>query len=124
MGFRERYSRTSEATPGLVTPYFVAQSASRRIEDIYLFTLDRWGEMQADRYIDGLFDTFGGIADGTAPFRKINDLSGRDVRATRYAHHVVFWQPHPIHGVAILSVLHGRMDLPERLREDIDTDEP
>jgi len=37
----------------------VQQAASHRLDDIYRYTRDRWGEAQADRYTIGLFDAFG-----------------------------------------------------------------
>ena len=36
----------------------VQEVASLRLDDIYRYTRDRWGEAQADRYITGMFEVF------------------------------------------------------------------
>ena len=36
----------------------VQEAASLRLDDIYRYTRDRWGEVQADRYITGMFEAF------------------------------------------------------------------
>ena len=40
----------------------IQEGASLRIDDIYRYTSDRWGEDQADKYITGLFEAFDKIA--------------------------------------------------------------
>ena len=39
----------------------VQEAASYRLDTIYRYTRDRWGEQQAERYITGLFEAFEGI---------------------------------------------------------------
>ena len=39
----------------------IQQAASHRLDDIYRHTRDLWGEVQADRYITGLFKAFAEI---------------------------------------------------------------
>lgn len=34
------------------------EAASFRLDDIYRYTRDRWGEAQADHHITGIFETF------------------------------------------------------------------
>ena len=36
----------------------VQEAASWRLDEIYRYTRDRWGEQQAHRYVTGLFDAF------------------------------------------------------------------
>ena len=36
----------------------VQRAAGYRLDEIYVYTRDRWGEEQADRYINGLFARF------------------------------------------------------------------
>jgi plasmid stabilization system protein ParE len=36
----------------------VQEAASHRLDEIYRYTSDRWGEDQAERYITGLFEAF------------------------------------------------------------------
>ena len=36
--------------------YRILKSAATRLEEIYIYTQERWGDEQAQRYIEGLFD--------------------------------------------------------------------
>ena len=40
----------------------IQETASRRLDDIYCYARDRWGEDQANKYISGLFDAFEAVA--------------------------------------------------------------
>ena len=42
--------------------YRVLKAASYRIDEIYLYSWDQWGEEQAKHYINGLFGCFDKIA--------------------------------------------------------------
>jgi toxin ParE1/3/4 len=42
--------------------YRVQQAAGRRIDDIYIYTRDTWGQDKAEKYIRGLFACFEDIA--------------------------------------------------------------
>ena len=40
----------------------IQEGASHRLDDIYRYTRDRWGDDQAETYITGLFAAFDKIA--------------------------------------------------------------
>ena len=40
----------------------VQHSAAHRLDEIYVYTRDQWGEAQAGRYIRGMFARFEAIA--------------------------------------------------------------
>ena len=45
-----------------MSSYRVQDGASHRLDEIYSYTRDTWGEAQAERYIRGLFERFEAIA--------------------------------------------------------------
>jgi toxin ParE1/3/4 len=51
--------------------YRIQAAALVRLEDIYRYTLEQWGEAQAERYIRGLFARFEAIADRQIPWRPV-----------------------------------------------------
>ncbi|WP_341873245.1 type II toxin-antitoxin system RelE/ParE family toxin [Sphingobium fuliginis] len=51
--------------------YRVQHAAGRRIDDIYNYTREQWGQDQADRYIRGLFVRFEDIAERRIAWRDI-----------------------------------------------------
>jgi toxin ParE1/3/4 len=42
----------------------VQHSAGHRLDEIYVYTRDQWGDAQAERYIRGMFARFEAIAAG------------------------------------------------------------
>lgn len=98
--------------------YFVQPNASARLEDIYRFTLQRFGPAQADRYLDGAFALFEDIAARRIIWRRIPREFGVDGFFTRYRSHFVFWKLRSDGQIAIVAILHQRMDMARRLPED------
>ncbi|HEY2659652.1 MAG TPA: type II toxin-antitoxin system RelE/ParE family toxin [Caulobacteraceae bacterium] len=45
-----------------MTSFRVQDGAGRRLDQIYTYIRDTWGEAQAERYIGGLFEQFEAIA--------------------------------------------------------------
>jgi len=51
--------------------YHLTDTALLRIDDIYDYTFETWGEAQADKYVGGLFECFECIASRNIPWRPI-----------------------------------------------------
>lgn len=96
----------------------IQDRASHRLDDIYVYTRDTWGEAQATRYIRGLFERFGEIAAQKVPWRPIPAEFGVDGFYARYEHHYIYWRVLSDGAVGIVAVLHERMHQLERFHED------
>ena len=96
----------------------IQQAASHRLDDIYRYTRDRWGEVQADRYITGLFDAFARIETHGVTSRPIPAEFGVGGYVFRYEKHLVYWRRLSNGDVGVVTVLHERMHQIERFRED------
>ncbi len=94
------------------------QAASHRLDDIYRYTRDQWGEAQADRYITGLFDAFGRIEGRGVVSRPIPAELGVEGYVVRYEKHLVYWRRLSNGDIGIVTILHERMHQIERFRED------
>lgn len=101
-------------------PVRVQEAASYRLDDIYRYTRERWGEQQADRYITGLFEAFEGIETHETPSRPIPAEFGIEGCFFRYERHVVYWRRLSNGDVGIVTILHERMHQMDRFREDSD----
>lgn len=101
-----------------MNPYKVQRKASDRLDAIYQYTADQWGEDQADRYIRGLFAAFDRIAAHAFPWRPIPAEYGVKGYFCRHEHHYIYWTVQADGDVAIVTILHERMHLPQRLDED------
>ncbi|MFC3228392.1 type II toxin-antitoxin system RelE/ParE family toxin [Marinibaculum pumilum] len=97
-----------------MTGYRFTRSAQEDLIDIWLYTQERWGEVQADSYQDALHLCCQRIAAGEAQSKPIAGLEW--VRSHRCEHHYLFFVAQGS-TVIVLAVLHERMNLMERLRD-------
>ncbi|MEO1482066.1 MAG: type II toxin-antitoxin system RelE/ParE family toxin [Myxococcota bacterium] len=93
--------------------YVLTDDARDDLIDIYIYTLERWDEQQADRYVASLYAIFG----------KLRASSGRarpevyeGIRSVNNGTHVVFFM---LYGdeIAVVRVLHGARDIERLFRE-------
>jgi len=101
-----------------VTKFLVRSAASARLEEIYRYTFQQFGAAQADKYLDGAFALFEDIAARRVAWRRIPGDFCVEGYFTRYQSHFVFWKLRPDGQIAIVAILHRRMDLGRRLRKD------
>lgn len=98
--------------------FTVSAIAGRRLDEIFVYTRDTWGEAQAEAYIRGLFACFERIARCDQPWRAIPVEFGVDGYYCRHEHHYVYWRLLGDATVGIVTILHERMHLLDRFRED------
>ncbi|QIR86872.1 type II toxin-antitoxin system RelE/ParE family toxin [Paracoccus sp. AK26] len=96
----------------------IQEAASLRLDDIYRYTRERWGEAQADRYIIGLFEAFDEIEAHGVASRPIPAEFGVNGFFFRYEHHFVYWRRLSNGDIGIVTVLHERMHQIGRFAED------
>lgn len=97
----------------------IQQAASYRLDDIYRYTQERWGEAQADRYVTGLFDAFARIDTQGVTSRPVPAEFGVEGYVFRYERYFVYWRRLANGDIGIVTVLHERMHQIGRLREDL-----
>ncbi len=98
-----------------MTTYRVQRAAGHRLDQIYLYTRETWGEAQAERYIRGIFERFEAIAARRFPWRPVPAEFGVDGYVCRYEKHFIYWKLLGDGAVGIATVLHQR----DRFREDV-----
>jgi toxin ParE1/3/4 len=92
-----------------VTGYTLAKDADQDLQNIYWFTHERWGEQQAEFYINGLFSTFDKLAQFPEMGRLRTELSAK-IRSFVHKRHVIYYLT--LDGeIGISRVLHGSMDM-------------
>ena len=100
--------------------YQLEPLANARIDEIYIYTRERWGEDQAWRYLRGLFDRFDAIADRRVPWRVIPADFGTRGYFCRYEHHTIYWKLLDNGLVGIVTILHERMHRIDRLADEME----
>lgn len=99
-------------------PWRLTRQAEASLTDIALWTLQTFGQRQAQAYEEDLIARCQAVAEGTAPSqscRQLVDASlAEDLRFTRFGQHfIVFTED--ADAVVIVDFLHGRSDLPAKL---------
>jgi plasmid stabilization system protein ParE len=94
------------------------EPASLRIDEIYQFTAEQWGDEQADSYVTGLFAAIRGLGDGRTTSRPVPAAYGVQGFFFRYRRHFVYWRRLEDGEIGVVSILHERMQQVDRLRED------
>ena len=100
-----------------MSPFRIQKAASLRLDEIYRYTFARWGKTQADQYIEGLFGSFGKIANRDMLSRPIPAEFGVSGYFYRYEKHFVYWKYLADGQIGIVTVLHERMHQMERFRD-------
>jgi toxin ParE1/3/4 len=96
----------------------VSERAGHRLDEIYVYTRDMWGEAQAEHYITGLFARFEDIAARAIPWRMIPAEFGVEGFYCRHEHHYIYWRVLADGAVGIVTILHERMHQLDRFRDD------
>ena len=91
--------------------------AEQDLIDIWLYTFNEWGEIQADKYLDGLDKTFNFLAGQPLQCRERSEFSP-PVRIHHHGHHMLVYLAIE-DGVTIVRVLHESMDIDNLLEEGI-----
>ena len=101
-----------------MTAYRIQIAAGHRLDEIYTYTRDTWGEEQANAYVRGLFDRFESIAARRFAWRAVPAEFGVDGYVCRYERHLIYWKLLGDGSVGIVTILHERMHQIERFQED------
>ena len=103
-----------------MTSFKVQDGAGHRLDEIYTYTRDTWGDAQAERYLRGLFERFEAIAARRFPWRAIPSAFGVQGFMCRYEKHFIYWKVLDDGDVGIVTILHERMHQIDRFREDFE----
>ena len=104
--------------PSRNNEFLILQSASLRLDEIYLYTQHHWGDEQAKLYIEGLFLHFSKIAEGTT-FKKHIPAEFEVLGwVSRYEKHFIYSRQLSSGKLGIVTVLHERMHQFDGLTSD------
>lgn len=112
----KRFSGKPRPSEDLVPAKIFAAAESRLIE-IWDYTLENWGEDQADTYVRGLVDQIHTLDANRSIWRPVADKTLAGLWFVRHEHHYIFFRELSGGVVGVITVLHENMDLPARIRE-------
>jgi plasmid stabilization system protein ParE len=99
-------------------PAKIYPAAQERILEIWDYTEKKWSEKQADAYVRELVAEIETVAVQRHRWRPVLDGALQGVYFFRHRHHYVFFRELSKKRLGVISVLHEKMDIPARLRED------
>lgn len=93
------------------------RAAALRLDQIWDYTVEKWGEEQADSYLRKLGACIQALKTQRHLWRSVKDKRLPGVFFIRCEHHFIFFRE--IEGrLAVISILHENMDMLTRLRKD------
>jgi len=87
----------------------IEHAASFRLDEIYQYTLHEWGKIQAEIYVNGLFDIFDKIVKKQVLSYPVPAEFGVNGFYVKYKKHFVYWRYLGGGEVGIVTILHERM---------------
>jgi len=96
--------------------YHISNKAIKDLEDIWNYTVETWSEKQADLYYEMLINFCQHIADNPACGKSYYEIT-EDLYGFTANKHIIFYRVVFQNEVEIIRILHGRMDLKNRIRE-------
>lgn len=101
-------------------------TADLKQEEIWEYTVNRHSEEQAEKYIRGLHDYLGKLADNKMLWRILPQsvVVASDIKEVlyfaKYEHHFIYFKELPDDTIGIISILNDIVDLPYHLGKDLD----
>ena len=97
----------------MTLPYIISKKAVIDLEEIWVFTVDKWSVAQADRYYLLIIDEIKFICKNITCGKSIDNIR-KGYRATKVKSHLIFYRV-VNDTVEIIRLLHERMDIEKRL---------
>ncbi len=95
----------------------IYKTAQKQLMEIWRYTNKNWGKEQADKYIFELHNAIEKISSSPEAWKKITYEDIRNVFYFKYKKHFVFIKILSSQSIGIISILHEKMNLPERLKD-------
>jgi toxin ParE1/3/4 len=96
--------------------WFLTPIATAQLADTYNYTLQTWGENQADTYVQTILNTFDAVSTDPSSGRPIASEYNVFGLYVRCGKHFVYWQSFSDGSFGIAAILHERMLKTERLK--------
>ncbi len=84
--------------------------------NIWDYTFDKWTEKQADKYYEMLLENCQIIADDPKIGKKYEGIK-KELLGLKVNRHIIFYRQPDNKQIEITRILHGRMDLENRINE-------
>ncbi len=95
--------------------YRISNQAIEDINNIWIYTFNKWSKEQADRYYDLIIKEIEFISDNFMTGKSVEETR-KNYRVTKIKSHLIFFKKLENEIVEIIRILHQRMDIKKYLR--------
>ena len=95
--------------------YRISKQAIKDLNDIWIYTFNKWSKEQADRYYDLIIGEIEFVADNYL-IGKSAERTRKNYRVTKIKSHLIFYRKAENEIVEVVRILHQRMDIKKRLK--------
>jgi len=96
--------------------YHFTNKAVEDLSGIWDYTYDIWSEKQADLYYEMLISVCQEVAENPGLGKNYEEIT-KKLYGYRVSRHVIFYRIISVEDIEIVRILHGSMDLKNRIRE-------
>jgi toxin ParE1/3/4 len=96
--------------------YRISEKAVEDLENIWLYTLNKWSKEQADRYYRLIINEIEFIAENFMSGKSAENIR-KGYRSSVVKSHLIFYKKASNGVVEIIRILHQRMDVKNRLEK-------
>ena len=95
--------------------YRISKQAIKDLNDIWIYTFNKWSKEQADRYYDLIIGEIEFVADNYLIGKSV-EQTRKNYRVTKIKSHLIFYRKAENENVEVARILHQRMDIKKRLK--------
>jgi toxin ParE1/3/4 len=96
--------------------YIISRKALSDLEEIWLYTLEKWSIEQADRYYNLIIDEIENISKSTNAGKSMEHIR-KGYRASKVKSHLIFYRISNEELIEVIRILHEQMDIENRLND-------
>ena len=96
-------------------PFVISKKAVSDLEEIWLYTVEKWSIEQADRYYNLIFDEINYICKNINAGKSMEHVR-KGYRASKVKSHLIFYRVLN-DTIEVIRILHERMDIENRLND-------
>jgi len=95
--------------------YRISEQAINDLNDIWIYTLNKWSKKQADRYYDLIINEIEFVSDNFLTGKSVGKTR-KNYRVTNIKSHLIFYRKVDNDIVEIVRILHQRMNIKKYLK--------
>jgi len=95
--------------------YRISKQAINDLNDIWIYTFNKWSKEQADRYYDLIIGEIEFVTDNYL-IGKSAEQTRKNYRVTKIKSHLIFYRKAENEIVEVVRILHQRVDIKKRLK--------